>query len=109
MRSWVERLFTDKNFQILRVLEEVSGRLGKTPSQVALAWLLAMPGVTSVIIGARNVPQFQENLGAGDWEFPKEDWNKLDEVSALPVEYPQDFQAWVDPLIHGDLAATSGS
>jgi aryl-alcohol dehydrogenase-like predicted oxidoreductase len=103
MRFWVEKYFTEKNFRILRALEETSARLGKTLSQVALAWLLAMPGVTSVIIGARNLAQFQENCGAGDWDFPAEDWKKIDEVSALPAEYPQDFQAFVEPFIHGDL------
>jgi aryl-alcohol dehydrogenase-like predicted oxidoreductase len=102
-RSWVERLLTERNFQILRAAEEASVRLGKTLSQVALAWLLAVPGLTSVIIGARNLRQLHENLGAGGWEFPPEEWKKLDDASALPVEYPQDFQAWVEPLIHGDL------
>ena len=103
-RSWVERLLTERNFQILRAAEEASIRLRKTLSQVALAWLLAIPGLTSVIIGARNLAQFHENLGAGGWEFPPEEWKKLDDVSALPVEYPQDFQAWIEPLIHGDLS-----
>lgn len=103
MRSWVERHFTEKNFQILRAVEEASSRLGKTLTQVSLAWLLAMPGVTSAIIGARNVAQLQENLGAGSWEFPPDEWKKLDQVSALPLEYPQDFHAFVEPIIHGDI------
>ena len=102
-RGWVERLFTERNYGILRALEETSALLGKTPSQVALAWLLAVPGVTSAIIGARDLSQLQQNLGAGDWEFPPDEWKKLDDASALPVEYPQDFQDWVNPIIHGDL------
>jgi aryl-alcohol dehydrogenase-like predicted oxidoreductase len=104
MRSWVEQHFTERNYRILRALEEASVRLGKTLSQVALAWLLAMPGVTSAIIGARNLAQLQENMGAGGWDFPPEEWKKIDEVSALPTEYPQDFQAWVEQMIHGDLS-----
>ena len=104
MRSWVERLFTEKNYKILRTLEEVSARLGKTLSQVAVAWLLAMPGMTSAIIGASSVKQLKENMGAGGWDFPPEEWKKLDEVSALPLEYPQDFHAFVEPIIHGDLS-----
>jgi aryl-alcohol dehydrogenase-like predicted oxidoreductase len=63
LRFWVERLFTERNFRILSALEEASARMGKTLSQVAVAWLLAMPGVTSAIIGARNLPQLHENLG----------------------------------------------
>jgi aryl-alcohol dehydrogenase-like predicted oxidoreductase len=104
-RVWVERLFTERNYGILRAAEEASARLGKTLSQVALAWLLAAPGVTSVIIGARKVSQLQENLAAGDFEFPPDEWKKLDAASALPLEYPQDFQAWVDPLIHADVGS----
>jgi aryl-alcohol dehydrogenase-like predicted oxidoreductase len=103
-RFWVERNFTERNYQILRAVEEVSVRLGKTFSQIAVAWLLAMPGVTSAIIGARNLAQLRENLGAGDWDFPSEEWKKLDEASALPIEYPRDFQAFVETLVHGDLA-----
>ncbi len=104
MRSWVERLFTERNFRILRAVEEASVRLRKTLSQVAVAWLLVMPGVTCAIIGARNLAQLHENLGAGDWDFPSEEWKKLDDVSALPIEYPQDFQAFVETLVHGDLS-----
>jgi aryl-alcohol dehydrogenase-like predicted oxidoreductase len=103
MRSWVERHFTVKNYRILRALEEASACLGKTLSQVAIGWLLAMPGVTCAIIGARSLAQLQENLGAGGWDFPAEEWKKIDEISALPQEYPQDFQAWVENMIHGDL------
>jgi aryl-alcohol dehydrogenase-like predicted oxidoreductase len=105
MRSWVERLFTERNYQILRALEATAARLEKTLSQAAIAWLLAMPGVTSAIIGARSLAQLHENLRAGGWDFPPEEWKKLDDVSALPAEYPQDFQAWVEPMIHGDLGA----
>jgi aryl-alcohol dehydrogenase-like predicted oxidoreductase len=99
----MEELFTERNYRILRAVEEVSARLGKTASQVAIAWLLAMPGVTSAISGARNLLQLQENLGASGWDFPPDEWKKLDDASALPAEYPQDFQAWAEPMIHGDL------
>ena len=103
-RFWVERNFTPRNFQILRTVEEVSVRLGKTVSQISVAWILATPGVTSAIIGARNLAQLRENLGAGGWDFLSEDWKKLDEASALPIEYPMDFQAFVETLVHSDLA-----
>jgi aryl-alcohol dehydrogenase-like predicted oxidoreductase len=103
-RFWVERNRTERNYQILRVVEDVAARLGRTSAQVAVAWLLAMPGVTSAIIGARNLAQLQQNLGAADWDFPSEDWTKLDDVSALPMEYPRDFQAFVETIVHGDLS-----
>jgi aryl-alcohol dehydrogenase-like predicted oxidoreductase len=102
-RFWVERNRTERNYQILRVVDDVASRLGKTSTQIALSWLLAMPGVTSAIIGARNLAQLHENLGAADWDFPSEDWKKLDEASALPLEYPRDFQAFVETIVHADL------
>ena len=102
-RFWVERNRTERNYQILRVVDDVASRLGKTSTQIALAWLLAMPGVTSAIIGARNLAQLQENLGAADWDFPSEDWKKLDAASALPLEYPRDFQDFVETIVHADL------
>jgi aryl-alcohol dehydrogenase-like predicted oxidoreductase len=103
VRSIMEEYCTERNYKTLRVVEEVGIRLGKTPSQVSIAWLLSMPGVTSAIVGARNLEQLHENLGASGWDFPPEEWKKIDEVSALPAQYPQDFQAWVEPQIHGDL------
>jgi aryl-alcohol dehydrogenase-like predicted oxidoreductase len=104
-RIWVERFLTAQNFRVLSALDDCAARVGKTLSQVAIAWLLTMPGVTSAIIGARNLQQFEENLGASGWDLPSEEWKKLDTASAVPLEYPQDFQSWVESLIHGDLDA----
>lgn len=101
--GWTERFLTERNFKILEVVEAVADELGKSTSQVALAWLLNVRGVTSVIIGARTIGQLEENLGAAGWDFPRELWSKLDQASALPVEYPQDFHNFVEPLIHGDI------
>ena len=105
MRHFIEQHFTEKGYQTLRAVEECAARLGKTMSQVSLAWLLAVPGLTSVILGARNLHQLEDNMGAGGWDFPSDEWKKLDVVSASPLEYPQDFQSWVESLIHGDLSA----
>ena len=61
---------------------------------MALAWILANHAVTSVIIGAKKVAQLDDNLKAIDFTLSPEDKQALDEVSALPVEYP----AWMDAL-----------
>ncbi len=103
-RFFVERFLTPRSFDILRELESAAQSLGKSLAQTALAWTLAVPGMTAVIIGARNLRQLDDNLGAGGWDFPRELWQKLDQASAVPLEYPQDFQSWIDPLLHGDLA-----
>ncbi len=61
---------------------------GCSAARVALAWLLAKPVVTSVIIGAKHVNQLQDNLAAVDLKLTAEEMKQLDEVSALPPEYP---------------------
>ena len=61
---------------------------------VALAWVLAKPFVTSVIIGAKRVDQLQQNLSAVNLQLTEDDMLKLDEVSALPPEYP----GWMIPF-----------
>lgn len=104
-RFFVERFLTPHNFGILAQLEEAARSLGKSLAQTALGWTLAVRGMTAVIIGSRNLRQLDDNLGAGGWEFPHALWQKLDEASALPLEYPQDFQSWIESVVHGDLTS----
>ena len=66
----------------LHILSSVAHDYNKTPAQVAVRWLLDIPGVTSVIVGASNVVQLEENLGALDWNLSKESWDLLSEKSA---------------------------
>jgi aryl-alcohol dehydrogenase-like predicted oxidoreductase len=58
-------------------------------AQVALAWLLAQPHVTSVIIGAKNQEQLLDNVAATDLELSPEQLKAISDASALPNEYPQ--------------------
>ncbi|MEV6868415.1 aldo/keto reductase [Streptosporangium subroseum] len=60
-------------------------------ARVALAWVLAQPGVTSAIIGAKRPEQLAGNLAAIELELTAQDLAELDAASALPVEYP----AWI--------------
>ncbi len=66
---------------------------GKTVPQVALNWLLQRPSVSSVIIGARNEEQLQQNLQAADWNLTPQQVAKLDAASTLPQTYPYWWQA----------------
>src|SRR5205823_3362431 len=67
--------------------------------QLALAWQLAKPEVTSVIIGARNVKQLEENLGATEVTVPDAVMARLEEATAITLEYPGVFidfiQRWL--------------
>lgn len=69
-------------------MRPIAARLGVSVAQVALAYLLAKPAVTSVIIGARTDAQLADNLAATRVALPAEDLAALDQVSALPQEYP---------------------
>jgi aryl-alcohol dehydrogenase-like predicted oxidoreductase len=84
----------DKGFAILDVLAAVARARAVTVPQIALAWILSKPVVTSVIIGARKLAQLEDNLKAVDVALTEEDIKSLDEASKLPPEYPE----WMDSL-----------
>lgn len=88
--AWVNRAL-DKNFVILDALLEAAKELDKTPAQVALRWLIQREGITSPIFGASKLEQFEDNIGAIGWEMPSDVWNRLEQISALPDDYPNRF------------------
>jgi aryl-alcohol dehydrogenase-like predicted oxidoreductase len=73
---------------VVDVLEEVAGELGRSVPQVAINWLLDRPTVASVIIGARNAEQLRDNLGAVGWHLDEDQRRRLDEASLRPAPYP---------------------
>jgi aryl-alcohol dehydrogenase-like predicted oxidoreductase len=78
----------ERAFDILDVLHQMGEEKGVTVAQLALAWLLHRPAVTSVIIGANKPEQLADNLGAVTVELTAHEMGKLDEVSQLSQEYP---------------------
>ncbi|MBP3963399.1 aldo/keto reductase [Paenibacillus lignilyticus] len=90
--SWAIRA-SQSNFAVLEAVVKAAKELERTPAQVALSWLLQRKGITSPIFGASTLEQFEDNMGAIGWTMPDSVWNKLDEVSALPSEYPNRFIA----------------
>jgi aryl-alcohol dehydrogenase-like predicted oxidoreductase len=99
LAQWKERYASfdnERNWAIVDALVAVAKDVGHAPSQVALAWLLAKPAVSSVIFGARTVAQLDENLGAGDLELPADAVARLDAASAFEVGYPYDFMKNID-------------
>jgi aryl-alcohol dehydrogenase-like predicted oxidoreductase len=79
---------TARAWACVAVMREVAAAHGVSVAQVALAWLLAKPHVMSIIIGAKSLAQLEDNLAAADLVLTTEDMARLDEVSALPSEYP---------------------
>lgn len=90
--SWALRA-NERNFMILDELKQAAGALGKTPAQTALRWLIQREGITSPIFGASTLEQYEDNIGAAGWHMPQDIWQRLEEVSALPSEYPTRFIA----------------
>ena len=78
----------ERAYDVIDVMQAVATRRGATVAQVALAWQLHKPFVTSVIIGAKKISQLKDNLGAADLKLDADDMKQLDEVSKLPAEYP---------------------
>jgi aryl-alcohol dehydrogenase-like predicted oxidoreductase len=78
-----------RTWDVLEAVQDVAESHGVPMAQVALAWLLARPAVSSVILGARTVEQLQQNLGAADLALSPEELARLDDVSAPDVpDYP---------------------
>ena len=94
-----ERLESERNLAIVETLIAVAASIGKTPSQVALAWVAEQASVTAPIFGARTLEQLEDNLGAGDLRLGEEAHKRLEEASALPLVYPYNFQERVRGMI----------
>ena len=77
-----------RGFACIDAMRPIAEAHGVSVAQVALAWLLAKPVVTSVIVGAKTVEQLRDNLAAADMALTPEDVSALDAVSQLPAEYP---------------------
>ena len=70
-------------------LEAIARKRGASIAQVALAWLLAQKGVTSIIIGANKMSQLEDNLKAPEIELTAEEIEQLSNTTAPPPMYPQ--------------------
>lgn len=94
LERWKERwarMDTERNWLILDALDQVAQECEASPAQVALAWLLCKPAVTSVIFGARTVEQLEDNVRASELELTDAQVERLDEASDFPLGYPYDF------------------
>jgi len=88
----------ERTWRILEVMAPIAKAHECTPARLSLAWLLAKPVITSVIIGAKRLDQLEDNLGAVELTLTQDELRQLDEVSALACEYP----GWVLPFQGAD-------
>lgn len=96
------RHFTERTFQIVDAVVEIARELGSTPARVALAWVMARPGVASTIVGARTVAQLQDTLDAVDLRLEPRQLQRLDDVSRPDLPFPNAFlQRVAAPIMQG--------
>jgi hypothetical protein len=84
-------------WSLLDVVGRVAKRRETTHAAVSLAWLLARPETSSIIVGARTVKQLEENLKALDVKLSAEDVKELDDASKPAWDYPYEFIARLGP------------
>ncbi|WP_076071312.1 aldo/keto reductase [Sphingomonas montana] len=78
----------DRAYAAIDAMRAIATAKGVSVAQIALAWLLHQPVVTSVIVGAKRIEQLSENIAAADVVLTADELATLDAVSALPAEYP---------------------
>ncbi len=105
--GWTEPPVRDENalWNIVDELVAIGEAHGVSAAQIALAWLLGRPTVTSLIIGGRTEAQFRDNLACVNVKLTDEERARLDKVSQPPLIYPYWHQSWTakDRLNAADL------
>src|SRR5438552_192739 len=93
----------ERTWKILDAMAPIAKAHHCSPARISLAWLLTRPVVTSVILGAKRLDQLQDNLAAVELKLSEDEITQLDEVSALPAEYP----SWMIPFQNADRWGTA--
>jgi aryl-alcohol dehydrogenase-like predicted oxidoreductase len=84
-RRWRDQLLSDRSFAVAAEVAKVAAELGTTPTAVAVSWVAARPGVTSVVVGPRTLAQLEDNLAGAALDLPAQHAARLDEVSGPPT------------------------
>lgn len=86
--QWGPPVDLDRLYDVVDALDAVAAECGRSIPQVAIAWLLTRPTVSSVILGARNEVQLRENLGAIGWSLTADQLGRLQAASEVTPPYP---------------------
>jgi aryl-alcohol dehydrogenase-like predicted oxidoreductase len=78
--EYVQKYMTDQNFDVLKKLETFAKDHGHEVNELAIAWLLAQPRVSSVISGATKLDHVTKNAAAAEWELTVEELNSVNEI-----------------------------
>ncbi len=78
----------EKAWDIIDIMMKIGKEHQASAARIALSWMLQKPDVTSIIIGAKRKDQLEDNIAATELKLSDDEMKQLDEVSALPSEYP---------------------
>jgi aryl-alcohol dehydrogenase-like predicted oxidoreductase len=96
-------LLTERNAAIARAVAAAAREVGRSPAQVALAWLRSRGAGVIPVVGARSTEQLCDSLGALDLALAPEVRARLDDASAITLGFPHDFLRWdaVRQMVYG--------
>jgi aryl-alcohol dehydrogenase-like predicted oxidoreductase len=99
----------DKGYDVVERLRSLGAAHDASPAQVALAWLLAKPCVSSILLGANKLTQLEDNLGALKVQLSEEEVAGLDALTAPPSLYPRWFvERFADQMVRQALELGDG-
>jgi aryl-alcohol dehydrogenase-like predicted oxidoreductase len=91
----------EKTYDVVEELEIIAKAHDTSVASVALAWVHAQPGVTSIIIGARRMSQFEDNIRALDVTLTAEELDRLDAITEPTLGFPQSMLPMAPALVNG--------
>jgi aryl-alcohol dehydrogenase-like predicted oxidoreductase len=96
----------EKGFDVVDVLKEIAAAHNASPAQIALAWLLARPVVSSILVGASKLHQLENNLKAVEVELSNAEIKTLDDLTQPGVSYPHWFVQNLADQKHKEILGT---
>ncbi|MGH8494740.1 MAG: aldo/keto reductase [Gammaproteobacteria bacterium] len=99
----------ERNWDVLDALLKAAKDIGRTPTEIALAWVMGRPQVTSVLVGATRRDQLETNLSALDVNLPPEVKSRLTEASRPDsTELDHFFEPTMQAMLHGAVHVRRG-
>lgn len=93
-----KRRLNEHNLRVADEVAKIAAEIGRSPAQVALNWVMHRRGITSPILGARNLSQLEDNLGADGWQLDPGHVTHLDKASRVPLPYPHDMYRMINAM-----------
>src|SRR5579864_7523032 len=96
----------EKGYDLIEWMKAIAGRHKASVAQIALAWLLAKPHVTTILLGASKLSQLDDDLGSANIQLSADEVAELDQLTAPAPLYPNWFQSFaIDAAVREALTA----